>query len=239
MNRNRSAHKPAREYKFYILSLVFFLVIPYFLYLIPNKQIIYQVGAEDGLFEYLTALFFLGSSIFFMRAYISHKNWFFIVLATLMFFGAGEEISWGQRILGLSTPDVLNRINVQGELTLHNIEALNSHYFDGTQKTGLAKLFTINTLYKIFCVVYAVLLPIASLTIQPVASLSRKLRLPIPPLAIGAFFLINLLGTNVVSFLLPANEAFQYYDTRAEIAECASAFIFLVLSFYFSSNNTP
>jgi hypothetical protein len=37
---------------------------------------------------------------------------------------AGEEISWGQRIFGITTPDVLGAINAQGEFNLHNIEAL-------------------------------------------------------------------------------------------------------------------
>ena len=43
-------------------------------------------------------------------------------LATLgMIFVAGEEISWGQRLLGLETPDDLEEINKQGETNLHNI----------------------------------------------------------------------------------------------------------------------
>jgi hypothetical protein len=35
---------------------------------------------------------------------------------------AGEEVSWGQRILGLQTPETLAEINRQDELTLHNID---------------------------------------------------------------------------------------------------------------------
>lgn len=38
-----------------------------------------------------------------------------------MFFIAGEEIAWGQRILGLPTPEALLDVNKQGEITLHNI----------------------------------------------------------------------------------------------------------------------
>jgi len=39
------------------------------------------------------------------------------------FFVAGEEISWGQRIFGFSTPELLRQHNRQGELTLHNLDA--------------------------------------------------------------------------------------------------------------------
>lgn len=46
-------------------------------------------------------------------------------VATLTAFGvAGEEISWGQRIIGLATPAALDAINVQGETNIHNIGAL-------------------------------------------------------------------------------------------------------------------
>lgn len=34
---------------------------------------------------------------------------------------AGEEISWGQRILGFETPDALREVNRQDEFTLHNV----------------------------------------------------------------------------------------------------------------------
>src|SRR5574341_974986 len=38
-----------------------------------------------------------------------------------MFFISGEEIAWGQRLLGLETPEKLEAGNLQGEITLHNI----------------------------------------------------------------------------------------------------------------------
>jgi hypothetical protein len=46
-------------------------------------------------------------------------------LATLaVFFAAGEEISWGQRIFGWLTPGTLEDINNQGETNIHNIGPL-------------------------------------------------------------------------------------------------------------------
>jgi uncharacterized membrane protein len=45
----------------------------------------------------------------------------FAVAAVGAVFIAGEEISWGQRILGWSTPDGLSELNEQGETNLHNI----------------------------------------------------------------------------------------------------------------------
>jgi hypothetical protein len=46
----------------------------------------------------------------------------YLALAAGCFFVAGEEVSWGQRIFGLETPESLAEINRQDELTLHNID---------------------------------------------------------------------------------------------------------------------
>ncbi len=49
-----------------------------------------------------------------------------IVIGLAAFYVAGEEISWGQRIFGLSTPEFFRAINTQGELTLHNLYVFDS-----------------------------------------------------------------------------------------------------------------
>lgn len=46
----------------------------------------------------------------------------YLLLAAGCIFVAGEEVSWGQRVLGLETPESLAEINRQDELTLHNID---------------------------------------------------------------------------------------------------------------------
>jgi hypothetical protein len=45
----------------------------------------------------------------------------YVVLALGCFFAAGEEIAWGQRVLGLETPEGLAAVNMQNEITVHNI----------------------------------------------------------------------------------------------------------------------
>jgi hypothetical protein len=46
------------------------------------------------------------------------------VFATGCLLIAGEEIAWGQRLLGVETPEALDEINHQGELTGHNIRGV-------------------------------------------------------------------------------------------------------------------
>jgi hypothetical protein len=48
----------------------------------------------------------------------------FVIFVLGCILVAGEEISWGQRILGLETPDVLMDANVQAELNTHNLSAV-------------------------------------------------------------------------------------------------------------------
>lgn len=49
---------------------------------------------------------------------------FFAIGAIVAFVIAGEEISWGQRIFGLATPDALQGVNTQGESNLHNVRGV-------------------------------------------------------------------------------------------------------------------
>ena len=44
-----------------------------------------------------------------------------LLLGLLFFFGAGEEISWGQRLFDLESPDFFQEHNVKGETNLHNL----------------------------------------------------------------------------------------------------------------------
>ena len=45
---------------------------------------------------------------------------FFMLLAAAGFFTAGEEISWGQRLLDIDSPEFFEDYNIQGETNVHN-----------------------------------------------------------------------------------------------------------------------
>ncbi|HWB56161.1 MAG TPA: hypothetical protein VG479_04405 [Gaiellaceae bacterium] len=45
----------------------------------------------------------------------------YVLFGLLCFFIAGEEIAWGQRLFGFGTPERLEEINRQEEVTVHNI----------------------------------------------------------------------------------------------------------------------
>ncbi|MEZ4271950.1 MAG: hypothetical protein R3C68_11130 [Myxococcota bacterium] len=87
-----------------------------------------RMVSEDGPFEWLTVLFLVGSFLYCLRTSWSHGRRHakpamltFAVLALACLFGAGEEISWGQRIFDIPTPDWLATHNRQRETNLHNL----------------------------------------------------------------------------------------------------------------------
>src|SRR5688500_7939924 len=88
-----------------------------------------RLTLEDGVIEYLTAVLFLAAALVFGLAGLrgSSRGIWVLPLALACFAVAGEEISWGQRLLGLATPTGLESINVQGETNLHNIEGVHGN----------------------------------------------------------------------------------------------------------------
>jgi hypothetical protein len=75
---------------------------------------------EDRLVEWATVFFFFAAAIIGgIRAYRT-RRWFDGLVALFCFFVAGEEFSWGQRLLGFTAPSYFLEYNRQQELTIHN-----------------------------------------------------------------------------------------------------------------------
>lgn len=96
---------------------------------IVNREVFFsQFTIEDGFVEWATAIFLLCAMIVNVHRLITLRKvrarLFLTVtafLAFVCFFGAGEEISWGQRIFDIPTPEFFQTHNQQGETGLHNL----------------------------------------------------------------------------------------------------------------------
>lgn len=84
---------------------------------------------EDGFIEWFTVLaLFVGGMTCEVRAVTLARvrsKWFIAMLclaSLVLLFGVGEEISWGQRLLGFATPESIAKHNSQGEANLHNLQ---------------------------------------------------------------------------------------------------------------------
>ena len=98
----------------------------------PRSLLSYSL--EDGPVENVSAaLFGLACAGFIVMMFRTpllregkgwHRYFFLFGWALLMFVFFGEEISWGQRILGFGSPEAVAAANVQNEFNLHNLEVL-------------------------------------------------------------------------------------------------------------------
>ena len=83
---------------------------------------------EDYWVENLTAVLFALAGLLLLATALAERSRFrrsiYILGGIAMALGAGEEISWGQRIIGFATPDFLIDLNRQGESNVHNIDTL-------------------------------------------------------------------------------------------------------------------
>ena len=68
---------------------------------------------------------------------------------TVLFFIAGEEISWGQRIFGYMTPDWVAERNIQKEFNLHNLGVLFGSLY-------LSLTYGVQSLCMVGCVVFLI-----------------------------------------------------------------------------------
>ncbi|HYI98122.1 MAG TPA: hypothetical protein VEX36_00360 [Thermoleophilaceae bacterium] len=144
---------------------------------------------EDGIVEWVGTLGFLVASGCFLAAFLLTrrtenrsrytlvKRLSLLALALLLFVFAGEEISWGQRLLGLETPESLQTANVQSETNLHNLDLL--------QNT-----LSVDRLFQMFWIGLGVLVPLLA-AFWPRARRLLDRALPIFPLSVALLFVFS------------------------------------------------
>lgn len=93
-----------------------------------DYQLYARLIEEDGVVEYLTAALYLASSLVAIGIAVGFRKkssllcYAYAFLALGLFFVFGEEISWGQRILDIPTPEIVSEHNHQDEINLHNLD---------------------------------------------------------------------------------------------------------------------
>jgi len=220
-----------KQSKNYILLIVLAITASYSVYTFCSVNYIIYLSDENAIFELSTALFFLIASVILFLLFKRTRNIFFILLSILFFLGAGEEISWGQHLMHFSTPNYLNKINVQNEFNLHNIEIFNTGNFDGSKKTGIHRLLEINFLFRLFCLFYGIIIPFLMMQSKKITDFINYIKMPTPNLSVGVFFMINWFIYKLVLMILPEGNNVYYYLTASEIFECIDSFIFLCISY--------
>jgi hypothetical protein len=132
--------------------------------------------------------------------FIIWKRLALLALAVLLFVAAGEEISWGQRLLGISTPEGLGSVSTQNETNLHNID-----FFQNS--------ISVDRLFQLFWIGFAVAVPVLSRLWDPARRLFDRF-LPIFPLGIALLFVFNQLVQTVFEWFIDRNDDL-YHSTYA------------------------
>jgi hypothetical protein len=165
---------------------------------IPHPNLYHFLIDEDHVIEWSQFFAILSASGVFLvaarRALGSGRRRLgamLILVGVGAFVVAGEEISWGQRILGIATPAALDQINHQGETNIHNISSLQAAFNGGELVAGL----------------YGFAIPLlwAGRTVRERLEVARRGLDPllVPPLCLATLFFLPFAYRTVRAVALP------------------------------------
>lgn len=206
-------------------------------FIIPDEERIRALAVEDGLFESAGAIFFLLAAILFYAIFLKHRKGtkhfvfkyaFFFIIGSIFFFTFGEEISWGQRIFHLSTPEVFTENNRQNEINIHNLDIFHGDTETGERKSFWALLLNFDRLFSIFWFGFCCLIPAVSLVSSRLRNFLEKIHFPGVPLFLGIFFLINYILSKIIEPLISLN----LEHSLVEVKEAIFALLFFVIALW-------
>lgn len=227
----------------YTASAVSLLVLSYGVFILEDATI-FALGKEDGLFEYATAICFGVAGVLYLVCFATsragndllllrtRRNVFLLLLGLLFLFGCGEEISWGQRLLGFDTPDSIARVNLQRETNIHNLTIFHRRDAWGEEKSGLTLWLSVERMFSLFWLTYCFVIPLAVGAIRPIRRWLERINLPIVPLCLGVFFPLNYAIAKFIELGL-GGETSPLHWPLLEIKECCFAALFLLTAVYF------
>ncbi len=239
-----------RKYVIYLLLACLTVGLSFAVLLIASEETQSRLTKEDGFFESVGAIGWLIASIVFFIVFWksnsgnnfiflrTQRNFVFCLLGIFCFMACGEEISWGQRILKLQTPEYLKKINRQDEINLHNIVFLQSQNAEDKKDIPIwARMLTTTKFFQAFWFGYCVLLPLASRFDRRIFHYIKNVNVPLVPIGLGAVFMANYLISEIIPFVYnTGGNPMDHY--LVETKEYNFGILFMLLSFYFLQSVT-
>jgi hypothetical protein len=181
----------------------------------PYFDDVYTV--EDGIIEWYTVDALLmcaavcGWRFFRLRKVRSPLFLAMLGFLTLLFvFGAMEELSWGQRMLGRESSEFFLENNAQGETNFHNLVV---------GETKLNRLI-FSRLLGFLVISYIIIFPILYAKLSWVKNLASTFAVPVPKL-------IYIVSYLIVGLSYPLLDAFS--TKKGELLEFGGCFLFLLI----------
>lgn len=170
----------SKNWKSIIFLSAIFLFIIFFAIRLLSMNLFFEIIREDSLVEsaQFFTIFIASLVSFFCAKIFMQRNKFlaiiYFLLAIMFFFLAGEEISWGQRLIGFSTPADFSSRNLQDEFNVHNLDSFRSNTWLG---------------YFLICEFGA----FGWMLISLVPKRLKKIKFLIPPWFVSSYFLVAFL----------------------------------------------
>jgi hypothetical protein len=176
-----------------------------------------RLSREGGFFENSQFFLYLLSgvvTVYFSKTLFQTRKFLsiiYLILGLLFLFIAGEEVSWGQRVFELITPDWLKSINDQDEITIHNISFINDKQYLAYMLLGYYGVFSwlVNAL-------------------NSSRGFVRKFHLLMPPAYLGLFFLPVFLYN---AFYFSTIGSYHALSEFSEFMLALGVFLFVILGF--------
>ncbi|MBA2330179.1 MAG: hypothetical protein H0V91_11230 [Flavisolibacter sp.] len=201
-----------------VLSIIFLAFVTGFILLKINVPFFETFTVEDGLIEWLTVIGLLAGSFTCFSRFIKlrkEKKWMFLTatffLGIILFFAAGEEISWAQRLLGLQSPEYFQKHNTQGETNFHNL------VLGGVRINRWIFSFLLIFVMSI----YIIVVPLLYKRKKWMQNFVRYFGIPLPKTYQIISFILMFLASEMMN-----------HEKRAELVEFGTAFLlFLVVAY--------
>jgi hypothetical protein len=224
-----------------LLPFLGFMAFSYSCMLLPQEAVRKVLLWEDGVVETAGAVCLLLAAVYYLILFFrsngesgwlclgTGKNWFYLALAFFFFFGAGEEISWGQHYLHYATPEFWKSRNVQQELTVHNLIYLNQREFSGAIKPVWQRIFTVENIFTYGTLFYVFLLPLAVLRNRHVRQWVEAAGLPMAPLTLSWALLGYFAWVKLLKFFILPEYLMQ---NNTEIMESMWGLLYLLIALH-------
>ncbi|MCQ0111330.1 hypothetical protein SAMN04487906_0593 [Zhouia amylolytica] len=188
----------------YLFLIFVFILSLYFGFTNPD-YFNNNFAVEDGAVEYGTAFMLLSISILclyrlFLLGGSKPALWKIGVLffAILFFFGAGEEVSWGQRIFGIESSDFFLENNAQKETNLHNLVV------SGKKVNKIV----FSQLLMLAMVTYLLIVPFLYRKKEWVKNITKKFAVPV----VKWHHTIAFISSTILVTLIPASRKWEVYE---------------------------
>lgn len=195
--------------KLFLAILLLYLFLSYLAIFVFTPERIKLITRENHYYENVGALSLFSASIIFFILFFkdrrgndfiflkTRRNIFFLLLAFLLFFGFGEELSWGQWIFHWQTPDLWRQINVQGETNIHNLVMFNNNK-TGSWEAFWAEMLDMNRMFSFFWLTYFFVFPILNMSISRFSAWVGRLNIPLVPIWMAILYPLNYLIAKII-----------------------------------------